>query len=301
MQLESIPSVDRSRFPAPSTPYWALLLQPSSLPEDAQSWAHPRWRFWSHPWCSLYTRKSATLPEGWEKYYHPKGRFPYFFHHPSHLLTDLDLLNPHLSKETELVYAVATDHAGSIPEGWDQVFNPPVKHWEMRDDWRPSKFFVDHNSRVLTQTDPRTMTTMPINMERVQLWRGICCLDRSLLWNWYHLLVGRVRCSEGILGLHDRTSVSSPLATRCSGMMIVTVLPLSHFNLRMMLPEPLWNAAQVVAICIFHGTLSWLSNHHLLPDSILHSGNDSPFTISECDTLLSIIKDFSCACISSRV
>jgi hypothetical protein len=130
-------------------------------------------------WKSLtiwWTRQTKTLPEGWELYYHPKTKFRYFFHHPSRTLTNLDLLDASLSEPAESVYTVATDMTVSIPEGWEQVFNPSVGGWEeknrLRAVWKPGRFFVDHNSRTLTPTDPRTAMTMLLNREWLQPWRG---------------------------------------------------------------------------------------------------------------------------------
>jgi hypothetical protein len=104
-------------------------------------------------------------------HYHPKSQFRYFFHRPSRLLTNLDLLDSSLSGPAESIYAIATDTISPIPEGWEQTFNPDVSGWRSSD-WKPGRFFIDHNSRILTPTDPRTMTTMPLNKERVQPWRG---------------------------------------------------------------------------------------------------------------------------------
>jgi hypothetical protein len=41
-----------------------------------------------------------------------------------------------------------------------------------------------------------------------------------------------------------------------------------------------------------------LSGLTTVPDYVLHSGNDSAFPLSDCDALLSIVKDFNCSCSS---
>jgi hypothetical protein len=145
-------------------------------------------------------------------YYHPKTQFRYFFHHPSRLLTDLDILDASLSDPVRSVYAVVAETTHPIPEGWEQVFNPPVEGWESTNRlyavWKPGRFFVDHDSRTLTPTDPRTVTTMPVNRESIRPWRGgrcliVSCFAIDIIW-----FSGRVRLSKAILELQFSTPMS---------------------------------------------------------------------------------------------